>query len=627
MANISWLVQSCCNPSVINYVEIDSFLLFPGVSFQDSLGNCYTVIEQSEEIPTIFFTNRIVYTNCLDCTEENPCNPPVERPKIWLVQNCCDPGVTKIISDNNLIPGDIFQDINGNCYTVLTATSGFPNIVRGNSELYRSCSACKPCASPSPTPTPSITQSPLPTPSTTPSVTVTPSSTTYNFANSSPSPTPTVTVSRTPSITPSINTPECKCITFTNTDTTSSYNCFYTNCSGSANIRFSLAPQDTAQVCGSDPSVQDPAVTFYTGSYCQGGQCVRPDTSPSPTPTPSATLVSGSLPEPADLCMDVVFGPAPSPSATPSVTVSVTPSITVSPSSYPLYPSLSPAATPSVTPSVTPSKTPSISVSSTPSTTPSITPTKTTTPSVTPSKTPSVTISPSKTPTPSPTPASGSIVVPECSVLLIDTYGKTYAYNSTTNVSTLLPVPTTLSSDIAHTATKLWFYVATGTGGVNIVEYNITLSPFTATFSRNILLPVGFTLGAGLCAINDTTLISSNTPPSSVANPNPLEQIVQITLNSDNTTNITNLFTLQAGRKISGDIIYTTDNKIIITTYTFPGPQSYYISQYTLGGTLEFDLDITQSSPLNLGLATINNGFNSKFSWLISYFFSLIFIL
>jgi hypothetical protein len=607
MANISWLVQSCCNPSVINYVE-DSPILSEGISFADSLGNCYTVVEQSEETPTILFTNRETYIDCLKCTDENPCPPPGEKPKKWLVQSCCDRGVTKIIADNTLLPGNIFQDINGNCYTVLTITSGAPNIVRGNLEVYRTCDICKPCASPSPTPTPSITESPFPTPSTTPSVTVTPSPTTYNFANSSPSPTPTVTKTVTPSVTPSINTPECKCITFTNTDASSSYNCFYTNCAGTTNIRFSLGPEDIAQVCGSDPSVQDPAVTFYTGSYCQGGQCVRPDTSPSPTPTPSITPVSGSFVSPDDLCMDVVFGPAPSVSATPSVTVSVTPSITVSPSPYPIYPSITPTSTPSVTPSVTPSKTPSISVSTTPSTTPSVTPTKTVTPSLTPSKTPSITVSPTKTPTPTPSPSPNSIVVPECSVLLIDTYGKTYAYNSTTNVSTLLPIPTTFSSDIAHTATKLWFYVATGTGGVNIVEYNITLSPFTATFSRNILLPVGFTLGAGLCAINNTTLISSNTPPSSAANPNPLEQIVQITLNSDNTTTITNLFSIQAGRKISGDIIYTTDNKIILTTYTFPGPQSYYISQYTLGGILEFDLDITTTSPFNLGIATINGG-------------------
>jgi uncharacterized protein (TIGR02145 family) len=603
MANISWLVQSCCNPSTIEYVEIDSFLLFPGVSFQDSLGNCYTVIEQSEEIPTIFFTNRIVYNNCLECTQENPCNPPVGRPKIWLVQSCCNLGVTQIISDNTLLPGDIFQDINGNCYTVLTITSGFPTIVRGNSEVYRTCDACKPCASPSPTPTPSITQTPFPTPSTTPSVTVTPSPTTYNFANSSPSPTPTVTKTVTPSVTPSINTPECKCITFTNTDASSSYNCFYTNCAGTTNIRFSLGPEDIAQVCGSDPSVQDPAVTFYTGSYCQGGQCVRPDTSPSPTPTPSITPVSGSFVSPDDLCMDVVFGPAPSVSATPSVTVSVTPSITVSSSPFSVNPSITPTSTPSVTPSVTPSKTPSISVSTTPSTTPSVTPTKTVTPSLTPSKTPSITISPTKTPTPSPSPSRNALVVSECAVLIISTVGKIYAYDSTTNTSTLLPIPTTFSSDIAHTTDKLWLTVASGTGP-NIIEYNITLSPFTATYNRTLPLPVGYTAGAGLCAINNTTLISSVFPPFST------EQIVQITLNPDNTTTLTTLFPQIPGRRVSGDIVYTTNNKIILTTYT-DAPMLYYVSQYTLVNevwTLEFDLDVTNTSPYNLGLATLNNG-------------------
>jgi hypothetical protein len=605
MANISWLVQSCCNPSVINYVE-DSPILSEGVSFADSLGNCYTVVEQSEETPTILFTNRETYTDCLKCTDENPCPPPGEKPKKWLVQSCCDRGVTKIIADNTLLPGNIFQDINGNCYTVLTITSGAPNIVRGNLEVYRTCDICKPCASPSPTPTPSITESPFPTPSTTPSVTVTPSPTTYNFANSSPSPTPTVTKTVTPSVTPSINTPECKCITFTNTDASSSYNCFYTNCAGTTNTFFSLGPEDIAQVCGSDPSVQNPAVTFYTGSYCQGGQCVRPDTSPSPTPTPSITPVSGSFVSPDDLCMDVVFGPAPSVSATPSVTVSVTPSITVSPSPYPIYPSITPTSTPSITPSVTPSVTPSISVSTTPSTTPSVTPTKTVTPSLTPSKTPSVTVSPTKTPTPTPSPSRNSIVVSECAVIYISGT-QTYSYNITTNVSTLLPIPITLSTDIAHTTNKLWVYNASlpPYNATGIYEYNITLSPFSSTYSRLIPLPVGIILGAGLCAIDDTTLISSNN--------NNNDQIIKITLHPspDNTVTIENLFALPAGRRIAGDVLYTTDNKIILTTYTSPAPYYFYISQYALINevwTLEFDLDITQTSPYSLGLATINGG-------------------
>ena len=110
--------------------------------------------------------------------------------------------------------------------------------------------------------------------------------------------------------------------------------------------------------------------------------------------------------------------------------------------------------------------------------------------------------------------------------------------------------------------------------------------------------------GAGLCAINDTTLISSIFPPFST------ELIVQITLNPDNTTTLTTLFPQIPGRRISGDIVYTTDNKIILTTYT-DAPTSYYISQYTLVNgvwTLEFDLNITQNSLYNLGLATLNNG-------------------
>jgi hypothetical protein len=186
-------------------------------------------------------------------------------------------------------------------------------------------------------------------------------------------------------------------------------------------------------------------------------------------------------------------------------------------------------------------------------------------------------------------------VVPGCSAIFNDFIGNTYAYDSTTNVSTLLnlgslPLPNITSSDIAHTQNKLWLYTNLYGTGTNIIEYNITLSPFTSVYNRIINLPVGYTLGAGMCAVNDTTLISSK------AITNQPEQLVQITLNPDNTTSITNLFTLPVGRKVAGDILYTTDNKIILTTYTSPAPYYYYIAQYTLINntwTLEFESDMS----------------------------------
>jgi hypothetical protein len=159
------------------------------------------------------------------------------------------------------------------------------------------------------------------------------------------------------------------------------------------------------------------------------------------------------------------------------------------------------------------------------------------------------------------------------------------------------------SSDIAHTTTKLWLYKSLDGLTTTIFEYDITLSPFTSTYNRAINVTTGVALGAGLCAVNDTTLISSDQFNN--------DQIIQIVLQSDNTTTISNLFSLPSGRIVSGDLVYTTDGKIIVTTQTTTSPFSYFIEQYVLVGTTwtqELDLNITIDAPVPYGLAIINGG-------------------
>ena len=234
-----------------------------------------------------------------------------------------------------------------------------------------------------------------------------------------------------------------------------------------------------------------------------------------------------------------------------------------------------------------------------PTPTPSITPTRTVTPTISITKTPTISITPTNTPTPTPSISGGALVVPECSTLSIDINGNVSSYNSTTNVFTFL-FASGGSADIAHTTTKLWLY-----NNVAFKEYNITLSPFTSTLYRTYSIPIGVRLGAGLCAVNDTTLISSNTLDNN--------RIIKITLNPipDNTIIIENLFFLPLGRKIAGDFIYTTDNKIILTTESTSGPINIWISQYAIINgvwTLEFDLSITSTAPGPFGLTTINGG-------------------
>jgi hypothetical protein len=218
-----------------------------------------------------------------------------------------------------------------------------------------------------------------------------------------------------------------------------------------------------------------------------------------------------------------------------------------------------------------------------PSPTPTSTPTNTPTPSVTPT----MTVTPTRTPIPTwtPTPTGGGISLSTCSVVYISG-AKIYSYNLTAGTSTLLTVPgTTSGSDIAHTSSKLW------TSSVSqIREWNITLSPFTATFNRNITLP--HNIGTGLAAIDNTTLLTTNTTVS----PNTV-----VTLDITTSTAVSTFkFNLIAGRSIAGDLLLTTDNKVITTTN---GGGGQYLTQYDYStGAIEADILISPTITVPWGI-------------------------
>jgi len=185
----------------------------------------------------------------------------------------------------------------------------------------------------------------------------------------------------------------------------------------------------------------------------------------------------------------------------------------------------------------------------------------------------------------------------EASVLFNTSDKRIFTYNTSANTSTQLSIPNSTyiyTADIAHTQTKLW----TNAGAV-ISEWNITLSPFTATFSRLINTP--HTIGAGLGAINDTTLITTN---------------VDVTPNTVVTLDITNnpatstyKFDLVVGgnnRYIAGDLLLTTTNKVI-TTNTALGVT--YATQFSYPtGTVEVDINIggTVNNPYGLYIENSN---------------------
>lgn len=182
------------------------------------------------------------------------------------------------------------------------------------------------------------------------------------------------------------------------------------------------------------------------------------------------------------------------------------------------------------------------------------------------------------------------------SVLFDTPQGSVYFYDSSTNTSTMLNVPSTssaYSSDIAHTQTKLWINTTNA-----IREWNITLNPFTATLSRTITLP--HNIGAGLGAIDDTTLIATNVSVS----PNTVVTL-DITNNPATSTYKFDLVVGGSNRTIAGDLLLTTTNKVITTNYQIG---TAYATQFDYAtGTVEVDTYI--GSPIGgpFGLYIENN--------------------
>jgi hypothetical protein len=207
-------------------------------------------------------------------------------------------------------------------------------------------------------------------------------------------------------------------------------------------------------------------------------------------------------------------------------------------------------------------------------------PTVTPTPTQTPTQTPTPTNTPTNTPTPTPLP-----IIPLCSVLINGGHN-VYAYFPSSNTNVLLSNLFPISPDIAHTTTKLWMYDGA------IQEYDITLSPWSVTFNRTIQHSLGVSLGAGLGAISNTELISTNISVS----PNEI-----IVLDITTSTAVSTVIgPLGAGRYVSGDILLTTTNKILVTN---EGNDGVFLSQYSYPlGTFEVEVDITSTISQPFGM-------------------------
>ena len=171
---------------------------------------------------------------------------------------------------------------------------------------------------------------------------------------------------------------------------------------------------------------------------------------------------------------------------------------------------------------------------------------------------------------------------PCCSILFQTGNDVQYLHYFGTFDTATLPIPTfTPGYGIAMTSNKLWSV------DTKFVEWNITTSPFTAVYNRDITFGGGFTTNSGIVAINDTTLIGADTSVS----PN---EIVELDVSGATSSSTTKVI-LPANREVVGNPLYNTDGKLLLLTKDTI--TSYvYISQYDYGtGSLDIEIDITNS--------------------------------
>jgi hypothetical protein len=160
-----------------------------------------------------------------------------------------------------------------------------------------------------------------------------------------------------------------------------------------------------------------------------------------------------------------------------------------------------------------------------------------------------------------------------CSVLYVSPSTEIYSYNVTDNTSVLLPIPSNTNvNDIAHTQNKLWTISTT-----NILEWNITLNPFSAISNRSITPP--FNLSPGLASVDDFTLIVGD-----LETPQNLYELNILT----NTPVATLKITLPTSHIVAGDILLTTTGKLLVTTVS---DTNFHLLQYDYTtGSLELNI-------------------------------------
>jgi hypothetical protein len=174
-----------------------------------------------------------------------------------------------------------------------------------------------------------------------------------------------------------------------------------------------------------------------------------------------------------------------------------------------------------------------------------------------------------------------------------------YSYNPNLNITTLLNLPQSLNmlgQGMTNTSNKLW--ISQDTGGIR--EWDITLNPWTAVWSRDISSPstnpsLGWLAGA-LCVYID--------PITNTVNPNLLVaegfdtgsggfEIVLVDISGPtwSKTTIFNLNSLSSDRQIS-EVIMNNNGKMITIGFDTTTNQKYVTQFHYVGASWQVQIDI-----------------------------------
>lgn len=173
-------------------------------------------------------------------------------------------------------------------------------------------------------------------------------------------------------------------------------------------------------------------------------------------------------------------------------------------------------------------------------------------------------------------------IIDNCCTALIS-FGPDIYYHNLGRPMEKLNIPNyTAGIGIAMTKNYLWSV------DTEFHQWDITLTPFNATYNKNIVFPVGFTIASGITAKDDDTIIAVNDTTNGI-----------VEINMD-TEILSPMFTFITNRTAIGNLILTSNGKLLLLSQDSI-TSNYYLTQYDYDSSvIEYDIEITATTPANL---------------------------